>query len=82
MKKEEAYEVKKLWEEITNLEGLATDDNFHSLEYLAKRLTEATKMDYPNTASKLHGIAKKARAYIQEKMEALADELTEKLDKI
>lgn len=82
MKKEQAYEVKKLWEEIVNLEGLAMDDNFNSLEYLARRLTEATSLNYPNTASKLHDIAKKARAFIQSDLATLVKELTEKLDEI
>lgn len=82
MKKEQAYEIKKLWEEIVNLESLATDDNFNSLEHLARRLKDATSFNYPNTASELHGIEKKARACIQNELAALAKELTEKLDKL
>ena len=82
MKKEQAYEAKKLWDEITLLEGLATDDNFHSLEYLARRLTEAAPLNYPNTASKIHWIAKTARAFIQKELGVLAKELTKKLDKL
>ena len=80
MKKEEAFEIKKLWEEITTLEGLTEDDAFHSLEYLAKRLHEATKYNYPNTAFKLNGIEKQARRFIQTEIAVLAKELTEKLN--
>ena len=80
MKKDEAFEIKKLWEEITTLEGLTEDDSFHSLEYLAKRLKEATKLNYPNTAFKLNDIEKKARRFIQTEIAVLAKELTEKLN--
>ena len=80
MKKDEAFEIKKLWEEITTLEGLTEDDSFHSLEYLAKRLHEATKCNYPNTAFKLNNIEKQARRFIQTEIAVLAKELTEKLN--
>jgi hypothetical protein len=80
MTKQEALEIKKLWEEITTLEGLTEDDSFHSLEYLAKRLHEATKYNFPNTAFKLHDIEKQARRFIQTEIAVLAKELTEKLN--
>ena len=80
MKKDEAFEIKKLFEEIITLEGLTEDDSFHSLEYLAKRLHEATKFNYPNTAFKLNGIEKQARRFIQTEIAVLAKDLTEKLN--
>jgi hypothetical protein len=80
MKKDEAFEIKKLWEEITTLEGLTEDDSFHSLEYLAKQLHEASRYNYPNTAFKLNNIEKQARRFIQTKIAVLAKDLTEKLN--
>lgn len=80
MKKDEALEIKKLWEEITTLEGLTQDDSFHSLEYLAKRLKEATRTNYPNTAFKLNDIERQARRFVQTEIAVLAKELTEKLN--
>ncbi len=80
MTKDKAFEIKKLWEEITTLEGLTEDDTFHSLEYLAKRLHEATRYNYPNTAFKLNDIEKQARRFIQTEISVLAKELTEKLN--
>ena len=82
MKKDEAFEIKKLWEEIRNLEYLATDDSYHTLEFLAKRLNEAKKMDYPNTVSKLYEIEKQARRFIQTEIAVLAKEMTEKLESL
>ena len=82
MNKEKAYEIKRLWEEITTLEGLAQDDTFHSLEYLAKRLDEATPFNYPHTASKLHELERLVRRIIQTEFEKLAKELTQKLEEI
>lgn len=82
MTKEEAFEIKNLWEEIRNLEYLATDDPYHTLEFLAKRLNEAKKMDYPNTVSKLYEIKKQARRFIQTEITVLAKELNEKLETI
>ena len=82
MEKEKAYEIKRLWEEIVTLEGLAEDDKFHSLEYLAKRLDEAKPLNYPNTESKLHELNVKARHFIQAELATMAQELKEKLDKI
>ena len=80
MKKEEAFEIKKLWEEITTLEGLTEDDSFNSLEYLAKRLHEASRYNYPNTAFKLNDIEKQARRFIQTEISVLAKDLTKKLN--
>lgn len=80
MTKDKAFEIKKLWEEIATLEGLTEDDTFHSLEYLAKRLHEATKFNYPNTAFKLNDIEKQARRFIQTEIAVLSKELTEKLN--
>lgn len=80
MKKDEAFEIKRLWEEITTLEGLTEDDAFHSLEYLAKQLHEATKCNFPNTVSRLWSIEKQARIFIQTEIAVLAKELTEKLN--
>lgn len=80
MTKDKAFEIKKLWEEITILEGLTEDDSFHSLEYLAKRLHEANKYNYPNTAFKLNDIEKQARRFIQTEIAVLAKELTNKLN--
>lgn len=80
MTKDKAFEIKKLWEEITTLEGLTEDDSFHSLEYLAKRLHEANKYNYPNTAFKLNDIEKQARRFIQTEIAVLAKELTNKLN--
>lgn len=80
MKKEQAFEIKRLWEEITALEGLTEDDSYHSLEYLAKRLHEATKFNYPNTFSELNDIEKQVRRFIQGEIAELAKELTEKLN--
>lgn len=82
MKKDKAFEIKRLWEEITTLEGLMEDDSYNSLEYLAKRLHEASKFNYPNTAFKLNDIEKQARKFIQTEIAVLAKELTEKLNKI
>ena len=80
MTKDKAFEIKKLLEEIATLESLTEDDTFHSLEYLAKRLHEATKFNYPNTAFKLNDIEKQARRFIQTEIAVLAKELTEKLN--
>ncbi len=80
MTKEKAFEIKRLWEEITTLEGLTEDDSFHSLEYLAKCLHEASRYNYPNTAFKLNDIEKKARRFIQSEIAVLAKELTKKLN--
>lgn len=80
MTKDEAFEIKKLWEEIVTLEVLTEDDSYHSLEYLARRLHEAKKYDFPNTAFKLNDIEKQARKFIQTEIAVLAKELTEKLN--
>ena len=80
MTKDKAFEIKNLWEEITTLEGLTEDDSFHSLEYLAKRLHEASRYKYPNTAFKLNDIEKQARRFIQTEIAVLAKDLTEKLN--
>lgn len=80
MTKDKAFEIKKLWEEITTLEGLTEDDSFHSLEYLAKRLHEASRYNFPNTAFKLNDIEKQARRFIQTEIAVLAKDLTEKLN--
>lgn len=82
MKKDEAFEIKKLWEELTTLEGLTEDDSFHSLEYLAKRLHEVSRYNYPNTAFKLNDIEKQARRFIQNEVAALVKDLTEKLNEL
>lgn len=82
MTKEEAFEIKKLLEEIRNLEYLCVDDSYHPLEYLAKRLNEAKKLDYPNTVFKLYEIEKKARLFIQTEIAALAKEMNEKLESL
>jgi hypothetical protein len=80
MTKDKAFEIKQLWEEISILESLAEDVSPHSLEYLAKRLHEATKYNFPNTAFKLHDIEKQARKFVQKEIASLAKELTEKLN--
>ena len=80
MTKDKAFEIKKLWEEISILESLAEDDSFHSLEYLAKRLNEANKYNFPNTAFKLNDIEKQARRYIQNELSMLAKNLTDELN--
>lgn len=80
MTKDKAFEIKKLWEEITTLEGLKQDDAFHSLEYLAKRLHDAKKTEFPNTVSKLYQIEKQARRYIQNEISMLVEELNRKLN--
>ena len=82
MTKDKAFEIKKLWEEIATLESLTEDDAFHSLEYLAKRLHEATKFNYPNTAFKLNDIERQTRRFVQTEIAVLAKELTEKLNAI
>jgi hypothetical protein len=80
MTKDKAFEIKKLWEEITTLEGLEQDDAFHSLEYLAKRLHDAKQVEFPNTVFKLYQIEKQAKIYIQNEISMLAKELNQKLN--
>ena len=82
MKKDEAFEIKQLWEEIAILEGLTEDDSFHSLEYLAKRLHGAQKCNFPHTVFKLYEIEKQARRFIQTEISVLAKELNEELAKL
>lgn len=84
MKKDEAFKIKQLWEEITSLEKLANEDNSHSLdslEYLARRLHEASKCNYPNTVFKLYDIKEQALRFIQTEIAALAKQLNEELEK-
>lgn len=80
MTKDKAFEIKKLWEEITTLEGLTEDDAFHSLEYLAKRLHEANRYNFPNTASELNNIEKTARKLVQMEIGMLIEDLNKKLE--
>lgn len=80
MTKDKAFEIKELWEEITTLEGLTEDKAHNSLEYLARRLHEATKYNYPNTAFKLNEIEKQARRYVQNEIAMLAKNLTDELN--
>ena len=80
MTKEKAYEAKRLLEEIKTLEGLTEDDSFHSLEYLAKRLNEATRINFPNTASKLNNIEKTARNLVRMEIGMLVEDLNKKLE--
>ena len=82
MTKDKAFEIKELWEEIRNLEYLASDEPNHTLEFLAKRLNEAEKMDYPNTVFKLHEIEKRARLFIKTEIAVLAKEMNEKLESL
>lgn len=82
MTQEKAYEAKILWEEIKTLEGLTEDDSFHSLEYLAKRLHEANRYNFPNTASKLNNIEKTARKLVQMEIGMLIEDLNKKLEQL
>ena len=80
MTQEKAYKAKRLWEEIKTLEGLTEDDSFHSLEYLAKRLHEATRINFPNTASELNNIEKVARNLVRMEIGMLVEDLNKKLE--
>ena len=82
MTQEKAYEAKRLWEEIKTLEGLTEDDSFHSLEYLAKRLHEANRYNFPHTASKLNDIDKVARNLVRMEIGMLIEDLNKKLEQL
>ena len=82
MTKDKAFEIKELWEEIRNLEYLASDEPNHTLEFLAKRLNEASKINYPNTYFDLIQIEKEAQRYVRTAIMSLVSDLNDKLESL
>lgn len=80
MKREKAFEIRKLIEEICQLEYLIDSDYCRDLEYLAKRIQNAATFNYPKTAFKLRWISKVAQRYIHKKIRQLIKELEKELE--